>query len=646
MTSRSQGRQPDKGKATVPASPPDLVVYQHLPSPTARVAVQADPELYEQFAREQMRIAILFDRSFSMGERIGRDQDQPNPKLLETTEALREVLSRLPAGPQVSLWTFGHREFRNNDHPEEQLQPLQRWTPDQADRLVEQVLDVRSVTGGCALVHTMMKAAEKDLGMGRAEEDAGPRLLLVLTGCRDNVFGQDREYNPSGELQIPDFLKEHFGNSDIRVIVIGFKVQEWPRDNFQRQFGGLELLKQPGQLIPTGDRTALTRALQGALRAPTTRGVGEPQLRLERLAPARADLHEVKTTDGEEGGLPVGCAGEILIPSLPLPPDSYLARVPLLSAQPTRLQAGDLLLFEVRPSGLARALFREYDQRRHTDRGNRPLPGGRNQDWLVTAHRHHLVPPDRESLLMVLSVEKDSATTRPDDILGQVKPRFVWFEVDAGRGKEAPRGVLWHNVGDVLGYPAPAWELDIEAWPKGGLAHVHSWVCDTDPGVNGNLSHRLPHNRGEPVANMVWHPEVEVGTDRVSGLQVTLETMDVRLPPCGPEDPLDGDVRKLPCLVVRLSHPPNHPVLARIDGLPVNAEHRFYSGANFYTGVFWPVTPAVAVDCPFALSLTSLRAVQDDHSTCRIDFDVPPADRELQFHPPERWGPREEAKRH
>jgi serine/threonine-protein kinase len=689
MTSRSQGRQNDKNKALVLAAPPDLVVYQHLPSPTARVAAQVDPELDDQFARGQMRIAIVFDRSFIMSEKIGRDQDRPNPRLLEATAALQEVLSRLPAGPQVSLWTFGHRQFRNNDHPEEQLQPLQRWTPDQADRLVEQVLDVRFITWDCPLVHTMMKAAEKDLGLGRAEEDAGPKLLLVLTGYGDNVFGLDREYNPSGKVQIPDFLKEHFDNSDIRVIVIGFKRMEW-QDGVQRQFGGLWLLKRPGQLILTEDRTVsvpahlivqglgaqgvapgapplgpmmqslvaaklaqsdaftlrtvLTRALQGALRAPSIPGLGEPRLRLERVAPARADLHEVKISEDQEGGLPVGRVGEVLIPSSPLPPDSYLARVPLLSAQPTRLGAGDLLLFEVRPSGLARALFREYDQRRRTDRGGRPLPGGRSQDWLVTAHRHHLVPPDRESLRMMLSVEKDSAPTPPDDILGQVKPRFVWFEVDAGTGKEAPRGVRWYNVGDVLGYPAPAWQLDVQAWPKGGLAHVHTWVCETDPGVNGNLSHRLSHNRGESMANMVWRPDVEVGTDRVSGLRVTLETMDVEARPCGPDDPWEGEMRKVPCLVVRLSHPPNRPVLAQIDGLPVNAEHRFYSGANFYTGVFWPVPPALAEDCPFALSLTSLRAVQDDRRTYRIDFDVPPADRELQFPPPERWGPAEEAK--
>jgi hypothetical protein len=43
------------------------------------------------------------------------------------------------------------------------------------------------------------------------------------------------------------------------------------------------------------------------------------------------------------------------------------------------------------------------------------------------------------------------------------------------------------------------------------------------------------------------------------------------------------------CLVVRVDHPPGNPFMARLEGLPEPAgvEHRFYSRADRYVGVFW-----------------------------------------------------------
>jgi hypothetical protein len=645
----------------VPGGPPDLVVCQQLPSPTARIATQVDKELYDQLAWEQMQIAIVFDRSWSM-----EHPDKGPSRLPEATEALGHVLDKLPEGPRISVWTFGHRQFYREE-PSEQLRPPKRWTRDQKEELIGQILGVTSlqIGAGSPIVRTMMKASEKDLGLSkrdRAEEVGGAKLLLVLTDGEDNVFDQDKDYNPTGKADIPTFLKDRFSNSDVRVNVIGFRVEKEEREQARKQFEVVEQLKrQPGRFLMTEDKAALAKALQSALRKPSIRMSRKPSLRLQlqRLEPRPGDPPQLKISNDKEGGLRVGYFGEDLNPSLPLQPDAlrvgyfgedlnpslplqpdaYRAAVTWLPAQPLRLEAGDLLLLRVRREGLERALFREYDEGRRTGRDGRPLPGGRSQDWLITAHQHALLPPDRHALQLLLSVESDASRTAPDAILRQIKPRFVWFAVAPSWGREPPRGIRWRSAGDTLHCPAPAWQVDVEKWPEGGLAHVRAWVREQDPGNDVNLSHRLLHPRGASLAELVWNPEARVGTDQVRDLRVTFETRDVEVRPRGPADPGPGGFQKQPCLVVQFTHAPDRPVVARLDGLPVNAEHRYYSGADTYTGLFWPVTAAQLEATAFALCLTSLRAVQGDRGTHRIEFVVPPLDRDLRLPAPSEQGP-------
>jgi hypothetical protein len=300
-----------------------------------------------------------------------------------------------------------------------------------------------------------------------------------------------------------------------------------------------------------------------------------------------------------------------------------------------QLDAGDLFLLRVRRDGLERALFRDYD-RLHRAGRNQPLPGGQNQDWMVTAHQHYLRPPAHRSLQMLLSVEKDAGRTPQGAVLAQVKPRFVWFDLRAGDGKEQPKGVRWRNVGNVLGYPAPTWRLDVDKWPRNALAHVSAWV--REQGVTGpNLSLRLTHNRGDPVEAMVPSPEQQIGADPVHDLHVTAEEMDVEVGPGDVEDIRPGGLVHKYCLVVRAEHAPHRPLLAQLRGLPgpVSSEHRYYTGkggrVNYYTGVFWPLTRAEAEKASFQVLLTSVAAVQDDPGTYKIPFDIGIEDKDLRF---------------
>jgi hypothetical protein len=615
---RYRGEEVDSRVVVVPAGRADLTIYQHPAHDKGRIMVQAGKELYDKLAWEQMRIAIVFDRSYSM-------EEQGSPKLREATEALRQVLGQLPDGPQVSVWTFGHRLFNAGKPPSEQLRPPLRWTRDQQDKLIKQILDVQSIANGAGspIVHTMMEASKGDLGLDStnpADQDAGAKLLLVLTDGEDNVFNLDRKYNPDGKKDIPTFLKEQFKDSDIRIIVIGFKVEAAEKDEAQRQFEVVRKLgRERGDFVVAQDKDRLLAALKEAL--------AEQQLRC-RLRQS-GQPRPLKVSEDPSGDLLVGRAGETLIPTLPLDPSlTYVASVPKVPPGQIRLHDGDQLLLRVKPEGLERALLKEYDELRRPTLAQ-GLPHGQDQGWLVTVHGNRR-PDDPRALELLLSAEKRADGAAPRGLLTQVRPGFVWFEAEPREAGSRPAALSWRNVGDVLGYPAPAWKLHADGWPKDVLPRVRAWVCDLDPRQNPRLASGKTHNPGTDPFHFL-PDSLRVGDDLVRDLSVSFDTLKV-------EDEPGHEVEQ-PCLVVRATYAAKSPVVARVDGgLGVRGhEHRFYSAGNHYTGVFWPVTPALATEVQFDLTLISVKAVEEDAGTAKIEFNLEEAHRGLPELPPVGW---------
>jgi hypothetical protein len=76
----------------------------------------------------------------------------------------------------------------------------------------------------------------------------------------------------------------------------------------------------------------------------------------------------------------------------------------------------------------------------------------------------------------------------------------------------------------------------------------------------------------------------------------------------------DQPTQVQPCLVIRLEFPKGRPYVVdpgRLTGLDiVGYEHRLYSVANKYTGLFWPVTRA-QLGSLRTISLISLGAFRD-----------------------------------
>src|SRR5262249_39906953 len=148
-------------------------------------------------AWEQLRLAIVFDRSGSM----------EGDRLREARSAMRAVLEELKGSPTVSLWTFGH--LRGVEKAQ-QLSPPVRWTRNEAARFDQKVNAVQSDGyAGSPIVHAMMEASINDLDLNQEMKDPkselGTRILLVLTDGADNVFANQDKYNPGKRKTIKDF---------------------------------------------------------------------------------------------------------------------------------------------------------------------------------------------------------------------------------------------------------------------------------------------------------------------------------------------------------------------------------------------------------------------------------------------------------
>jgi hypothetical protein len=620
---RYRGQEVDAAVEVVPTGKPDLTVYQHPAPPKARIMVEADSDLYDQLAWKQMRIAIVFDRSYSMQV---DDNGRPIHKLEDAEDALRDVLKKLPPGPKVSLWTFGHRPFYGSEDSAEQLRPLKGWTGDQADRLIKQVDDVtsRPSDAGSPIVHTMMRACEKDLDLHKQDrfgENPGAKLLLVLTDGEDNIFDRDKDYNPSGKRDIPTFLRERFDNSDVRVIVIGFEIETAKeKGNAKKQFGVVKgFRRKPGDFILAEDKAELIAALKKALKDQSLR---------TRIQARGAD--EPLQVSGDPGGdLLVQRSGQTLIPSRVLKPGTYTVSVPVVPPQEVLLHDGDQLLLKVKQTGLERALLREYDERRRPTLAQ-GLPGGKDQGWLVTVHGNRR-PDDPGALDLLLSTETEAGRSTPGGVLAQQRPAFVWFEAEPREGKGRPEALSWRNVGDVAGYPAPAWRLHADGWPKGALPRVRAWVCGEDPAQAPRLATARTHNPGANPETFL-PDSLEVANNEVRDLSVSFETREVEDAP--------GHKVPMPCLVVRGTYPPKAPVVARVaGGLKVDGqEHRFYSAANRYTGIFWGVTREQTQEALFELTLISVKAVREEPGTAKVPwFNLEEADRDLTELPAIGW---------
>jgi hypothetical protein len=180
----------------------------------------------------------------------------------------------------------------------------------------------------------------------------------------------------------------------------------------------------------------------------------------------------------------------------------------------------------------------------------------------------------------------------------QVRPSFVWFAVTPVEGQPP----LCLRFGNMERYPAPAWKLDVPSWPRTADERPMKPVVDgwwagdrALPPIAQTLRRDPAKGLEEDFGNRPV--QIEEGSAFIESVQI-----EKRIVHAAPDRKLEQD-----CLVVRLRHPPGRPVVTLLAGLTyAGAEHRLYSDANKYTGIFWPMDEAKLKD--LQLQIVSLEA--------------------------------------
>lgn len=572
------------------------VVISEAPTPgTAALYIRADKSLDLQFAGKNSALTIILDCSGSM-----REKDAAGKTRFEkAVQALNEVMNVIEPGTKVSLWIFSAEEIPTPATPEDTIKRLfwtDAWDPNNPRQLESMMARIRKLHPLYAtpLVRSLMEARQ-DLEVGLDGKIEGHRVMLVLTDGMDTRFENrsypkevgaysstgDKKFNNDGKLKIGDFLAERFKDSGIQIKIIGFELNDVEKALAREQFEDpVKNLQPPGEFFTTNKSNELKDALRRALK---------PQLRCQ-----------LRYTNGEP--VPLEKSKWVDVPSSQiayrkiredLDPKKYELVVDRLGKMEIQLDAGDVMMVTLTRGGFQRSLFVEDSTNQSKQR--KLIADKAGQRWILGVLQNELKKDD--SVEMLVSLEQVSRPSREGE-LKQVKPDFVLFELQT-KEKTYPLAVDW---APVYGYFAPAWKLKVKEWPR----------------VKGELAKGILHaywlsGRGLPV---VATPTVSLPIQRqkltAEGIEIDIQDGEVV-----PAFSSEYNPNPESALVVRLTHSQGKPVQVRLQGLsppPSGAEHRSYSEARQYTGIFWKVTKDqakhVSGQGKLALEIISLEGVK------------------------------------
>jgi hypothetical protein len=572
----------------------DVVAYQHRPTGTGGVAVQSPRENNAIPAGD---IAVVLDCSGSMSSKDAEGKK----RIQRALDALEEVLARLPAGARLSVRVFSHRGFENRS---ELVRPLRAWAPGQAKDLMDDLrLRATPTDGPTPLVKTMVEARGDLGGAGRS------RTMVVIT----DGGNYDGETPPE---KIPGILRKEFRASGIFICAIGFELSFEREEERQAAKEFKEAVPAiGGKYVDAKNSRELVDQLRRAIL---------PRFWLERNSDG------VRPPQMPEDGQDVSRTVANPHWVRGLPPDVYALEARAeggsqLFTRRIRIRGGEYLLLNVLPGlgggGFERALYSNYYRQPGLESGA-VLEDGRSParaekgGWLLDVLRNRW---DEGDLDLRATLEKTSDRRREGGYLEQARPSLAWYQVKLRGGKDA---ALTLQFGALPGYPAPAWGLTVRDWPRSTAPTLEAWCCDKDfaqPEADHPFAGLLRRDNGDFRLGMDPHPVPaklkgnELADVVIESLRV--ERRKVKTAP-NPEE-------KVSCLVVRLRYPKGQPFLVHVPG-SAGYEHRFYSEAGKYTGVFYDWTEErVEKDLP-NLSLVSLEGFKAfcEKAGCHATLDL------------------------
>jgi hypothetical protein len=499
------------------------------------VALRAPAEVLARYGSANGAVAIVLDCSGSTGPPPGEAMTD-NTRYRKLLRSLRRLLATVPRGTRLSLWTFGEDTGRK-ETPEATIrravEPV-RWlgTAEQTNEVMRTVEGLRPWNES-PIVRTMLRAKADLL---RAE---GSRTLIVLTDGMDNRIATDKEFNPD-KLPVPELLLAQFKGSQIAVFVVGFEIVDKEEATAREQFAALGKLTPPGAFATVNKIDEVARAVERGLR---------PDVRYRLLA-----------GDYRSEAVSVAANGESDRWIAPPPPekgegDFQLRTLGVPLDQRVSLGRGRALLLELAGEGARPSAQRLLYGR---DGDFRLAPHRTARDWRAAVLQNQLV---EGKLGLFACLEK---TPDPEEApLELPVPRAVWLNVESGT---AP--VRWS---EAFGYPAACYAIDAVGWSATTRPRLRLWWSpELEPNA---LVLRRP-------ADFRVLDELPRSL-RLAGEQATLDTAAIE------RRWIDGALRW--CLVVRVSHVTDEPVMAIPEGMPPlgGAEHRWHTSADRYAGVFW-----------------------------------------------------------
>jgi hypothetical protein len=607
----------------VPIHPvPDTVAIGPPPAdpPEASVAVRASKEIIARFGAGTGSIAIVLDCSGSMLDRTGTGVT----KFDEAQAALKEVLRLVPRGTKLSLWTFSQLPdnvpllpgakvdarllpLGLDEEPELTIRQLLRpapWDPGQADALVKQIGQLVPFFE-TPLVQAMWQAANTDL-----KDAKGLKTLLVLTDGDDNQLKKNKpKYNP-GSLSVKDFIVSGFKPLGITVNMVFFTPAGNPAeiDLAKANFGpALAQLEPRGSFKQAKDIKELIANLQRGLTQKLTYQILKPD-----GTPVTDEPLDVTDPLAEEQW----CRG--------LKPGVYKLRVhaDVNRDQDIDLRNGDRLIIDLVEDEAGAIAFRRGLYSTSNEYAARlSVPG---EAWKMTSLTNQLRHQDNvDRLQIVTALERKPEESGPGEIR-QVRPLMAWFRLGAEDVKD-PESRFMTRWRERIFFPGPVWQFDVPGWirdPAGekyAMPVLKAWWIDPE----GKLG-PAPELRFNPPGDLRELPRA-VPLDQ--GRTVTVESIgleDHRVE-VAPGEPTQ--IKR--CLVVRLEFSGDRPCVvdpASFLGLEITGhEHRVYSQAGRYTGLFWPVNePQFQRIAGFSLiDLREFRSQAEKQHTLEIKLGQP-----------------------
>ena len=358
-------------------------------------------------------------------------------KIDEAKEALKTVLTAIPAGTTVSFWIFsqvpvGPDPLENDpivSEPERTIFQLWKpapWNPAQSQELIGK-LDQFKPFCETPLVQAMWAAANTDLKNAR-----GVKTLLVLTDGADTRFKKNLAFNPM-QNTIPQFLKTYLNRFGARINLVFFTAALEKPEELARAKADFEIplktLDPPGSFIAADDFDQLLRSLRQGIRQKLTCQILRPD-----GTPVSEDLLEV-TGPGEEDKW--WTAG--------LEPGFYKIRIQAdrKYEQEIDLKRGDRLVIKLVDAngliGFERALYSDdFGIRVEDEREGWRLAG-------LSSSLQRRGDLDRVQLLASLEEKPIAGGARA--AIEQVYPGMAWFKLD-GQGIDNPENqftAVWRH---------------------------------------------------------------------------------------------------------------------------------------------------------------------------------------------------------